>query len=462
MITNHLTTRIGGIFLNIMDKKYFGRDSCNGSEVKLLVICTSRSRGNGSDLFDKTFYLGELPYSERIQIIKQCLGLTEVSCEAFPDMVSKVTTSTMGKSRGEIAQYCREARNRVPFVTENNLIKMRLEAMAAALECVTPESLKQISSDQTIEMRVYGMKELRSNIKIDDAGNEIFPLLGKSVNEAWSQLQNIVITPLCLWKSLDAIIFARKNASISSRKAITSGVLITGAPGSGKTAIAYHCAAVAAGLDNSIRLLDVSCTSLITKEVGGSEKSIHRLFQTARAAAPCIILLDGIDNIAPIRGNDNTTEGTMDRLLSTLLTEMDGIMEESQGRNRLESGNCDSVAVIGITHNPATWIDPALRRPGRLEKCIHLDSPDIDARKEIINRAIMDIDIDFSSAGFFDPKNKMDLAHFISIRTGGKTAADILAICQNARMIALRNSLEQDSLLVTFKDYLQAADELIL
>ena len=216
-------------------------------------------------------------------------------------------------------------------------------------------------------------------------------------------------------------------------------VLLTGEPGNGKTAIAYHCAAVAAGIDPSIRLLDVPCTSLINKEVGGSERSLQRLFRAARAAAPCILILDGVENIAPVRGNDNTTEGTMDRLLSTLLTEMDGIGSDDGSTSNERSEN---VAVIGVTHNPPTWIDPALRRPGRLEKCLFMGSPDSVARRNIILKDLEGVSIDFSRATFFEPKNKDNLAEFIAMVTHGKSAAEVISICREARVFALREQLD--------------------
>ena len=219
-------------------------------------------------------------------------------------------------------------------------------------------------------------------------------------------------------------------------------VLLTGEPGSGKSAIAYHCAAVAAGIDPSIRLLDVPCTSLIHKEVGGSERSLQRLFRAARAAAPCILILDGVENIAPVRGNDNTTEGTMDRLLSTLLTEMDGIGSDDGSSLNEKSQN---VAVIGVTHNPPTWIDPALRRPGRLEKCLLMEAPESDARRNIILKELEAVPIDFSGASFFEPKNKEKLAESIAMVTHGKSAAEVIFICKEARVFALREHLDDIS-----------------
>jgi peroxin-6 len=84
------------------------------------------------------------------------------------------------------------------------------------------------------------------------------------------------------------------------------------------------------------------------------------------------VLMDGIENIAAVRGNDNTIKGTMDRVLSTLLTELDGVDSETFS---LDKPAC--LSIIAITHN-ANWIDPALRRPGSLGRVIDMDDTDDD------------------------------------------------------------------------------------
>jgi ATPases of the AAA+ class len=172
---------------------------------------------------------------------------------------------------------------------------------------------------------------------------------------------------------------------------------------------------------------------LIHKELGGSERCVHKLFEAVRAAAPCILVLDGIENIAPVRGHDNTSEGTMDRLLSTLLVEMDGVSRVGQ------SNGGDGIAVIGITHNPISWIDPALLRPGRLEKCIHTEKPCIITRKKIFSETVKDLTIDFTGTGLFDPKDKDQLADAVAMMTHDKSAADIVALCNNAKTQVLKD-----------------------
>jgi SpoVK/Ycf46/Vps4 family AAA+-type ATPase len=123
----------------------------------------------------------------------------------------------------------------------------------------------------------------------------------------------------------------------------------------------------------------------------------------------------------------------MDRILSTFLTEMDGI--ETGGGDGRVAGN---VAVIGVTHNP-DLLDPSLLRPGRLEKVITLGAPDFDVRKEIASRQLETVDMEFAAAGYFDAKNKEDVAHRVAMGSAGLSAVEVIAICREASMECLRD-----------------------
>jgi transitional endoplasmic reticulum ATPase len=277
------------------------------------------------------------------------------------------------------------------------------------------------------------------------------PLLGIEAKCAYDELMNVIVIPLCRSDEIHALLYdggggggggEHDNASATrSTSTMRVGVLLAGAPGVGKSTLAYHCAAMASKMSTNNRgvtLLDVSATSLIHKEIGSSERAVHSLFVAVRSAAPCILLIDGIDSVALRRGNDNTTEGTMDRVLSTFLTELDGIEEvEYIGGN---------VAVIGITHYP-NLIDPALLRPGRLEKVITLGGLDYEARKEIVLHQIEDCTFDFtsSSSSYMDDysfnnniKNKNDIANFVAYETTNMSAVEVIAICREASMVCLR------------------------
>ena len=436
---HHISLRVKNIFFGIMDRvrqqRHKSKRPCN-----LLVVCTSRSQID-CDRFDKCYRLKEPNDIERTSIIDVCLGLGGRKNSEVSEKLTTVVAATIGKSRGDLAQFCRHAIVSVPLSDHDcGSSSARLDIMKRAVQSILPESIRNAPVDGFVEMRVLSARELRRGVQIDLSGNEVLPLVGQNARESWKQLQNIIIAPLCRKTDLDVLLNGpdRDGVAREQRKTTSSGVLLTGAPGTGKSAIAYHCASVAAGLDPAIRLLEVSCTSLIHKEVGGSERSVHKLFEIARSAAPCIVILDGVENIAPVRGNDNTTEGTMDRLLSTLLIEMDGCTSSQSDQS--ESSR-HGIAIIGITHNPPSWIDPALLRPGRLEKCIEMENPSSEARQEIFLKAVQGLHINYSNAGYFDPKDTAQLAQTIAMRTNNKSAADILALCENAKMMALKEGI---------------------
>jgi SpoVK/Ycf46/Vps4 family AAA+-type ATPase len=256
-------------------------------------------------------------------------------------------------------------------------------------------------------------------------------LFGSSAEAAWHILHRLVVIPLCRAKALDSILYGTSGLNTG----FSSGVLLTGPPGCGKSSIAYAIAAASASILPSIKLINVSCTSLVHKEVGRSEQSVHKLFECARAAAPCILIMDAIENIAAVRGSDYTTEGTMDRVLSTLLTELDGVDNE----NVSTPGTSTAIAIIGITSN-VNWIDPALRRPGRLEKVVELTRPEQEARRRIARREIQQSPF---LSDLSDPASISileDLSQFVSEQTEGMTAAGVIALCNEAKLLCARGS----------------------
>jgi transitional endoplasmic reticulum ATPase len=289
-------------------------------------------------------------------------------------------------------------------------------------------------------------RDLQEMSKNTSGDKMISPLFGKSAMKAWQDLLRTIVMPICQVGALENLLHKHGGAS---GRVFAGGVVLTGDPGCGKSALAYHAATVAASMNPLVKLVDVSCTSLISKEVGSSERSIHRLFEAARAAAPCIMLMDGIETIACVRGNDNTTEGTMDRVLSTLLTELDGIDSENVSQ---ENPAC--LAIIGITHN-YNWIDPALRRPGRLGKVIEMGRPEHEARRSIVLRELAGSSYAHDSTtilnDYLDPVES--LAEHVATETKGFTASGLIAVCNDAKMLSSKawyeDSLGQDVKLQT-------------
>ena len=190
------------------------------------------------------------------------------------------------------------------------------------------------------------------------------------------------------------------------------GVLLYGPPGCGKTFLVRALAGTA-----QANVLAVKGAELLSKWVGESERAVRELFRRAQEAAPALVFLDEIDALAPVRGQ-STDGGTTDRVVASLLTELDGV---EVLRN---------VVVIGATNRP-DLIDPALLRPGRLERLVYVPPPDAAARTEILKAAAKRTPL----------ADDVDLAA-LAADTEGYSAADCAALIREAALVAMRESLE--------------------
>ena len=190
------------------------------------------------------------------------------------------------------------------------------------------------------------------------------------------------------------------------------GILLYGPPGTGKTLLAK-----AVATESEANFISVKGPELLSKWVGESERAVREIFRKAKQAAPSIIFFDEIDSIAPVRGGGYGDSHVTERVISQLLTEMDGL-EELRG-----------VVVIAATNRPDI-IDPALLRPGRFDKLLYVPPPDIEARKEILKIHL----------------RKKPLAEDVDIeelarRTEGYTGADLAAVCNTAVLLAIREHI---------------------
>ena len=184
------------------------------------------------------------------------------------------------------------------------------------------------------------------------------------------------------------------------------GILLYGPPGTGKTLIAK-----AAAHESEANFISIKGPELLSKWVGESEKGVREVFRKARGAAPCIVFFDEIDSIAPTRGGAGSDSHVTERLISQLLTELDGLEILT------------NVVVIAATNRPDI-IDPALLRPGRFDRLLFVPPPDKESRVQV----------------FKIHTKKKPLAEDVKIdqlanKTEGYTGADIAALsfgCSNA------------------------------
>lgn len=268
-------------------------------------------------------------------------------------------------------------------------------------ESIPSETLKKIivtMQDFTgviKEMEPSAMREVFvevPNVKWDDIGG---------LPDIKEELQEAVEWPL-KYQGLFTVVDA----------APPKGILLYGPPGTGKTLMAK-----AAANESEANFISIKGPELLSKWVGESEKGIREVFRKARQAAPCLIFFDEIDAIAPTRGGGFGDSNVTERVISQLLTELDGLEILT------------NVVVIAATNRPDI-IDPALLRPGRFDRLLYVSPPDRESRLQILK-------IHTKNKPLSDDVNLQQLADL----SEGYTGADISSMSSAAVMLALRKHI---------------------
>jgi len=255
------------------------------------------------------------------------------------------------------------------------------------------ESLKEIEPSAMREVLVEV-----PNVKWTDIGG---------LAEVKEELQEAIEWPLKYPE-----IFAYMNT------APPKGVLLYGPPGTGKTMLAK-----AVANESEANFISIKGPEVLSKWVGESEKAVREVFRKARQAAPTIIFFDELDSITPVRGSGFGSSQVTERVISQILTELDGLEE------------LKDVVVIGAT-NRLDIVDPALLRPGRFDRLLNVPIPDLEARKDILK-------LHLEKKPLADDVKIDELAQ----RTSGYTGADLAALANTTSMLVIKEHITKSKTL---------------
>ncbi|PIA19113.1 AAA-domain-containing protein [Coemansia reversa NRRL 1564] len=228
-----------------------------------------------------------------------------------------------------------------------------------------------------------------------------------------------------------------------------SGLLFYGPPGTGKTLLAKAIAT-----ECGLNFFSCKGPELISPYIGESEANVRRIFQKAREASPCVIFFDELDSLAPKRGQQGDSGGVMDRIVSQLLAELDGMSgsgsssktqdvdaqsaEQGNGDGKDSGAGAAQVFAIGATNRP-DLLDPALLRPGRFDKLVYLGvSETHDAQLNIIQALTRK----------FNLHPNLDLQSIAEKCPFNYTGADFYALCSDALLKAMLRTVDEVDVLV--------------
>lgn len=197
-----------------------------------------------------------------------------------------------------------------------------------------------------------------------------------------------------------------------------SGILLFGPPGTGKTLIAK-----AVATECNLSFLSVQGPELLNMYVGQSEQNVREVFAKARASAPCVVFLDELDSLAPNRGVAGDSGGVMDRVVSQLLSEMDGADADPK----------KPVFILAATNRP-DLIDKQLLRPGRFDKMLYVGPCTTLDDKELVVKAL---------TRKFNMKRDLSTKKIAELIQPDVTGADLYSICSNAWLSAVRKHVKK-------------------
>ncbi|KAI3982822.1 hypothetical protein MKX01_010305 [Papaver californicum] len=402
----------------------------------LLVAIADSSEGLPASIrrcFSHELNMGPLSEEQRLEMLTQ--SLQSVSKVDMAEIVKDMVGQTSGFMPRDIKALVADAgANLIPRLTDGSIEhresndKKSVKFELAHDNAPSKDASKNLGREDITKALDRSKKRNASalgtpkvpNVKWEDVGG---------LEDVKNSILDTVQLPL-LHKDL-----------FSSGLRKRSGVLLYGPPGTGKTLLAK-----AVATECSLNFLSVKGPELINMYIGESEKNIRDIFQKARSARPCVIFFDELDSLAPARGASGDSGGVMDRVVSQMLAEIDGLNDSSQ-----------DLFIIGASNRP-DLIDPALLRPGRFDKLLYVGVNSDASYRENVLAAL---------TRKFKLHENVDLYSIAKTCPSSFTGADMYALCADAWFHAAKRKVscldendQSDSVIVEFDDFIKVLGEL--
>ncbi|KIK68962.1 hypothetical protein GYMLUDRAFT_80351 [Collybiopsis luxurians FD-317 M1] len=347
------------------------------------------------------------PLTNAAHIFEEVVNVTPPNKNARRDILSQIVRDRLNGANG-LTQSVESPINFTYLATQTE------GYCATDLQDLTSRAIHQVSMRMANENKA----PVLSMADFEAARTDFVPLSLRDIkleksDVSWADIGGLHETRRILRETLE---WPTKYGPIFSQSPLRlrSGLLLFGYPGCGKTLLAS-----AVAKECGLNFIGVKGPEILNKYIGASEKTVRDIFERASSAKPCVLFFDEFDSIAPKRGHDST--GVTDRVVNQMLTQMDG------------AEGLDGVYVLAATSRP-DLIDSALLRPGRLDKSLLCNMPDVEERKDILKAVSRKVSLAPS----------VDL-HEVAQATKGFSGADLQALIYNAHLEVVNASIADSS-----------------
>eukprot|EP00257_Ricinus_communis_P017265 XP_015575666.1 LOW QUALITY PROTEIN: peroxisome biogenesis protein 6 [Ricinus communis] len=422
------------------------KDAANVSRGQVLLVAAAESSEGLPPTVRRCFSheisMGSLTEEQRVEMVSQLLqsGSEPLSNTEVEDVAKDIVGQTSGFMPRDLHALIADAG--ASLITRGNIQadEPELKDVNSSTGFKSVQEHESCNSIAQMMGKVYLPRALERSKKRNASA------LGtpKVPNVKWEDVGGLEDVKKSILDTVQLPLLHKDLFSSGLRK--RSGVLLYGPPGTGKTLLAK-----AVATECSLNFLSVKGPELINMYIGESEKNVRDIFQKARSARPCVIFFDELDSLAPARGASGDSGGVMDRVVSQMLAEIDGLNDSTQ-----------DLFIIGASNRP-DLIDPALLRPGRFDKLLYVGVNSDASYRERVLKALT---------------RKFTLHQDVSLYSIAKkcplnfTGADMYALCADAWFHAAKRKVltsdsesaslvdQPDSVIVEFDDFKKVLSEL--